>query len=323
MHPGEVPLFTADAEERLDRFLARKMPDHSRTRLARIADEGGVHVDGISRPPGFKLKPGMVVDLEDPAPTPPHDLAPSMVPFGVAYEDEAVLVVDKPRGLAVHPAPGQRDPTLVHALLARHTPLSSTAGAFRPGIVHRLDMDTTGLLMVAKDDASHRHLAAQIQRRTAGRRYLALLRGRPELERFRIEAPIGRHPTNRRLMAVVAGGKMAATEFAVLRAAGSGTLVGCRLLTGRTHQIRVHAAAYGMPVEGDPLYLPPRPVDPPLRLHAAYLAFDHPRSGRRIVLTAEPPEDFPEARFDDPARLVGLWTDAAPPSAAVTPTDGV
>ena len=311
-----VPILTATTEERLDRFLARLLPEHSRTRLARLAEDGEVLVDGVVRPPGFKLREGMTVELAEVAPTPPHDLEPVAMPIGVVYEDEDLLVVDKPRGVAVHPAIGQRSPTLVHALLARNTPLSAHAGAFRPGIVHRLDMETTGLLLVAKNDAAHRHLAGQIQAKTAERRYIALVMGRPDQERFRVEAPIGRNPENRKVMAVISGGKAAATEFVVLRESGVGVLVGCRLETGRTHQIRVHAAALGLPVVGDAVYAPPRPVHPPLRLHAAILAFTHPRTSVRLQFMTAPPPDFPEANLEDIAALLRVWPDR------FTPTDG-
>lgn len=316
LHPEVVPQFTVDVEDRLDRFLTRLLPEHSRTRLARLADDGGVRVDGVPRPPGFRLRTGMIVDVDDLAPREAHDLTPVAVPLSILFEDEDMIVVDKPRGLASHPAIGQRAPTLVHALLARNTPLSSAAGGFRPGIVHRLDMETTGLLVVAKNDAAHRHLAAQIQAKSAERRYLALVMGRPDQARFRVEAPIGRDPTHRKRMAVISGGKNAATEFSVIRSVANGTLVGCRLETGRTHQIRVHALALGMPLVGDALYAPPRPVDPPLRLHAALLALTHPRTGVRLQFSTAPPDDFPEACEGDLTQLLAVWPDRFSPAAS-------
>lgn len=284
--------FTVDQRERLDRFLALRLPQHSRTKLARLVDEGAVLVDGRTQKPSFTVEPGMTVSLDEPEETPAHDLSPADIPLEIVYEDEAMLVVNKPRGLAAHPATSLKEPSLVNALLARHTPLSEVGGAFRPGIVHRLDKDTTGLMVVAKNDQAHVALARQMESKEAERRYFAVVAGHVEQERFKIDAPMARSKTNRILMAVDPEGKRAVTHLKRLARLDRGTFVGCRLETGRTHQIRVHLRAVGHPVLGDALYAPKEFAQGPLQLHAAYLALDHPVTGERIDFYAAPPADF-------------------------------
>jgi 23S rRNA pseudouridine1911/1915/1917 synthase len=282
----------ADSEERLDRFLARVLPAHSRSKLVRLIGEGEVRVDGKVQKPSFQLAPGMSVELPEPEETPPHDLTPFDMELNVAFEDEHMLVVDKPRGLAVHPASSLKEPSLVNALLARPHSLSSGSEEFRPGIVHRLDKDTTGLLLIAKTDAVHAALAKKIEAREVERRYVAVVAGMPEQERFRIEAPIIRDRTNRQRMAVDAHGKPAITHVSRLKRLDQGTLLAVRLETGRTHQIRVHLRAVGHPVLGDDLYAPREFAQGPLQLHAAHIVFTHPVTGERVELFAPPPEDF-------------------------------
>jgi 23S rRNA pseudouridine1911/1915/1917 synthase len=286
-------ILIADARERLDKFLARMLPDHSRTKLARLIDGGEVAVDGkLQTKPSFPLEPGVEVALEEPEETAAHDLTPADIPLDIVYEDDVLLVVNKPRGLAAHPAASLKEPSLVNALLARNTELSTAAGEFRPGIVHRLDKETTGLMVVAKNDQAHVILARQMETKTAERRYLAVVAGDVEQDRFTINAPMARSKTNRMQMAVDPHGKPAITHVRRLTRIAQGTAVACRLETGRTHQIRVHLRAVGHPVQGDALYAPKEYASGPLQLHAGFLAFDHPTSGERVTFTAEPDESF-------------------------------
>lgn len=241
---------------------------------------------------GLELREGWIVELEEPEETPPHDLEPADIPLDVRYEDSDVVVVNKPRGLATHPARSLKEPSLVNALLARSHALSTGSAPYRPGIVHRLDKDTTGLIMVAKTDFAHASLARQIETRRARRTYVAVVAGEPLDEAFTIDAPIGRHPQRPLVMAVKRTGKVARTRVRVLKRLGAQTLLACRLDTGRTHQIRVHLAECHLPVVGDPLYAPVASASGPLKLHSALLEFEHPRTGGDVAVWAEPPEDF-------------------------------
>lgn len=287
---GDELVLRADRSERLDRFLARSLPEHSRSRLAEWIELGKVRVDGAVRKPSFRLTEGMEVRLEPLAERPAHDLTPVELPLEVLYEDPWLLVVNKPRGMATHPAPSLKEPSLVNVLLARCGELSAGSAPYRPGIVHRLDKDTTGLLVVAKTDRSHRLLAEQIAQKAAVRRYLAWVRGEPDWESVRIEGPIGRDPRNRTRMAVVPDGKPAVTLARALLRQERRTLVACRLETGRTHQIRVHLASLGHPVLGDPIY-GPKGEGLPLQLHAGFLGLRHPELGWMEWL-CPPPADF-------------------------------
>lgn len=281
-----------DEAQRLDRFLALRLPEYSRTKLASLIQSGEVRVDGLARKPGFQLIPGMVIELEPPPPAAPHDLTPADIALDIRYEDDDLLVVDKPRGLATHPAASLKEPSLVNALLARKHSLSGIGGDFRPGIVHRLDKDTTGLIIVAKSDFAHRALARQIERKEAERRYVAVVAGRVELERMIIRAPLARDKRNRMRMAVAPDGKAATTHVERLALRSEGSLLALRLETGRTHQIRVHLSSVGYPVLGDRLYAPKELAQGPMQLHAVLLAFTHPRTGARIEVFAAPPKDF-------------------------------
>ncbi|MGE0001751.1 MAG: RluA family pseudouridine synthase [Fimbriimonadaceae bacterium] len=282
----------ADRKERLDLFLARVVSGTSRSQASRWIAAGAVHVDGtLARRAGVPLKPGMEVEVEVPGPE-PHDLEPVDVAFGVAYEDERLLVVDKPRGLVTHPAPSFTGPTLVQALLARGGALSTGTASYRPGIVHRLDRQTTGLIVVAKDEPCHRALALQFARREAGRIYVAVGQGTPRWQEQNVELPIGRDPRDRKRMAVVRGGKESRTRLAALRPAAGGTLFLAKLDTGRTHQVRVHLAALGHAVRGDETYARGDWAEGPLQLHAALLRFLHPEDARPVSVYAPPPGDF-------------------------------
>jgi 23S rRNA pseudouridine1911/1915/1917 synthase len=303
--------FTADSEagERLDRALAPYLPDLTRSAIQRLIDEGHALVDGRQVKSGHKLRPGERVDAVVPPPR-PTEIAPEPIPLDVVHEDADILVINKPKGLVVHPAPGHGGGTLVNAVLAHAgDELSGIGGEERPGIVHRLDRDTSGLILVAKTDTAHESLQRQIAGRTAERRYLALVRGTPKFERAEVDACIGRHPTDRKRMAVLPSTahpppRPALTELTVLERFPGFALLEARLQTGRTHQIRVHCAYIGHPVIGDPVY-GPRLKDPHIlpdvrraiealegqALHAYRLAFDHPRSGERLTFTAPPPPD--------------------------------
>src|SRR5579862_44071 len=285
-------ILVADERERLDRFLARVLPRHSRSKISRLASEGAVLVDGVPQKPAFALKPGMRVELDEPSETSAHDLTPANIPLEVVYEDEDLLIINKPRGLATHPAATLKEPSLVNALLARPHSLSGSGGAFRPGIVHRLDKATTGLIVVAKNDQAHVHLAKQIASKAAERRYVAVVAGEVSEERFVIKAPIARDVHNRLKMAVSAIGKDAATHVKRLGSCDAGTVVAVRLETGRTHQIRVHLRAIGCPVIGDSIYAPRELSSGPLQLHACYLALRQPQTDALIAVYASPPIDL-------------------------------
>jgi 23S rRNA pseudouridine1911/1915/1917 synthase len=281
----------ADRVERLDVFLARSVAGQSRSQVAKWITDGAVSVDGAPvRRAGVMLKPGQRV-VAEPPPAPVPDLRPEPVPLDVLFEDDRILVVDKPRGLATHPAPSFRGPTLVHALVARGTPLSEGSAPYRPGIVHRLDRQTTGLIVVAKDVQAHRALAAQFERREAGRVYAAVAQGRPRWEEVTVELPVGRDPKDRRRMTATTG-RPASTRFRALRPAAGGTLVLAKLATGRTHQVRVHLAALGHAVRGDAVYAKGGWAEGPMQLHAALLRLRHPVSGEQVTVYSPPPEDF-------------------------------
>ncbi len=219
--------------------------------------------------------------------------SPEPIPLEVLYEDDDLVVINKPAGMVVHPAPGHLSGTLVHALLGRGGKWSAAGGSARPGIVHRLDKGTSGLLVAARNDPSHRVLSAQLADRTMSRTYLAIVRGRVKDEAGELEGPIGRHPKARKRMAVVRGGRFARTRYEVVERRGGHTLLRCDLDTGRTHQIRVHLSALGHPVAGDADYggrTPGGPARP--MLHAWRLRLRHPRTGDEMTFEAAPPADF-------------------------------
>src|SRR5687768_1477296 len=273
----------ADAGVRLDRWLATHVPDLSRARLQALIDAGHVRVDGGIPKPSRRLSGGERVSLEIPA-APPETLTPEPIALTVVYEDDEVLVVDKPAGMVVHPGAGHSTGTLAAAVLAHAPGTAGVGGPRRPGIVHRLDKDTSGLLVMAKTSRAYDSLTAQLVARTVTRRYRAVVHGRMKAGEGVVDAPIGRHPRDRIRMAVVSRGKRALTRYRVLERFSQFSDLDVRLETGRTHQIRVHMASLGHPVAGDDLYggragRAPLPVSPEgLALHAAELAFVHPRS---------------------------------------------
>ncbi|HLW59924.1 MAG TPA: RluA family pseudouridine synthase [bacterium] len=304
------PVFEAAATDRgrrLDVVVAARFPDYSRSRVGHLAGRGEILVDGAARKPAFRLRPGQRVEVLAP-PSDPLLVGPEAIPLTVVYEDADVLVVDKPSGLTVHPAPGHPGGTLVNAVLARVPDLSGAGGALRPGIVHRLDKDTSGLLVVAKTALAYRSLVAQLRARAIARVYLALVRGTLRGEAGVIDAPVGRHPVHRTRMAVVPRGRPAVTRYRVRERFPEATLLECRLETGRTHQIRVHLLHIGHPILGDPVYGRARvPEMQRQALHAARLAFTHPRTGDAVTCDAPLPRDFATL-------LDRLRAEAAPPA---------
>ena len=295
----------AGAGERLDRWLAGAMPDLSRARLQAIITRGGVLVDGRVARPSLRLKTGQAISVRLPAPQPAVPL-PEDIPLAVIYEDRHLLVVDKPAGLVVHPGAGRATGTLVNALLHRVRDLSGIGGVVRPGIVHRLDRGTSGLLVVAKDDASHLALSRQFSGRTVDKEYLAVVLGVPRAVEGTIDVPIGRDPVHRKRMSVRAPrGRAARSTYRLVEAFDGAALLRVRIATGRTHQIRVHLAALGHPVAGDLTYggrRRPTSRRPEARaalealsrpaLHATRLVFTHPASGERVSFSSPLPADL-------------------------------
>jgi 23S rRNA pseudouridine1911/1915/1917 synthase len=282
------------AGERLDRFLAAVEEIGSRATAERLLADGRVLVDGARRPKSHKLESGEALEVELPERT-ASTLVPEDVPLGIAYEDEHLVVVDKPAGVPVHPSAGHASGTLVHGLLAHA--IAGGEEATRPGIVHRLDRDTSGLIVVARSDEAHRRLQRMIRRREVVREYLALVRGRPTSYRGRIEAAIGRDRRDpKRVSLDTAVPREAATDFEIAELLHAHTLLRLRLDTGRTHQIRVHLAAIDLPVSGDPVYGIPHDLGLARQfLHAARLAFPHPFSAEEVEVESGLPPDLAEA----------------------------
>ena len=312
--PAEILTHKIEAGEagrRIDRVLAARHPGFSRSRLKALIEEGRVSADGATiTEPSYRVKPGQTVTTQVPEAA-PYAPEGQEIPLQILYEDADLIVIDKPAGLVVHPAPGNPDSTLVNALIAHcGDSLSGIGGVRRPGIVHRLDKDTSGVMVVAKTDRAHHALSRQFEKRTAERVYLAVVWGMPPPGRNRIEGNIGRDPRNRKKMAVVAPGKgkPAATSYRIVKRYGVwASLVECRLETGRTHQVRVHMTHIGHPPVGDPLYgratrarikgLPDNVVAamrgfPRQALHARLLSFKHPKSRERLSFEAKLPCDM-------------------------------
>jgi 23S rRNA pseudouridine1911/1915/1917 synthase len=280
----------------LDVFLQENLTEYSRSRLQQWVKEGRVRVNGAAARPSYRLRGGETVEVE-PAELPALDAEPEDIPLKILYEDEDVVVVDKPAGMVVHAGAGVRSGTLVNALLHRFESLSQLGGELRPGIVHRLDRYTSGVLLVARSDAAHRKLAAQFAARRVEKVYLALVHGNLKADEGRVEKPISRDPAARvRMTARRAAGRAAITEYRVLRRFAGFTFLEVRIRTGRTHQIRVHLSSLGHPVAGDRLYGAPAKVPglPPLGrffLHAHRLRFEQPSSGTPVTVQSPlPPE---------------------------------
>ena len=283
-----------DAGQRVDAWLAANLEDVTRSAAQRLLEEGRVTCGGKALAKNYKLNGTETVEVCLPDPE-PVDVLPQDIPLDVVYEDADVIVVNKPKGLVVHPAPGHPDGTLVNALLHHcGDSLSGIGGELRPGIVHRIDRDTSGLIIAAKNDSAHQKLAAQLQDHTLARIYHCIVTGNLREDSGTVNAPIGRHPVDRKKMAVVANGRPAVTHWTVLERFPGFTYVECRLETGRTHQIRVHMAHIGHPILGDTVYGNKKPV-PGLQgqcLHAVGLRFLHPRTGEMVELSCGLPEEF-------------------------------
>lgn len=304
--------------ERLDAYVATHTPDLSRARVQQLIKSGDVRVNGAVVKPSYRVEEGDGIDVHLPAPVAPVGVKPERIPLDIIYQDADLLVINKPAGLVVHPAAGNWTGTLVNALLFHVKDLSGIGGELRPGIVHRLDKETSGVMLVAKNDVAHRKLAEMIQSREVKREYIALAWGVINDDTFTVDAPIGRHPLERQRMAVLAGEhethtrRHAVTHFTVIERMPHATAVTARLETGRTHQIRVHLHYVGHPVVGDPVYgervarrylaLTPPAVHtavaqlPGQALHAFRLTFPHPRTGEVLSFEAPPPAYFSRAR---------------------------
>lgn len=292
-----------EAAARIDRWLANQVDSLSRSHIQKLIEQGHVQINHeICTSKKYALQIGDQIQVQIPAPR-PLALEPEPMDLEMLFEDDHLLIVNKPAGLVVHPAPGHATGTLVHGLLAhcqdgQGSTLSGIGGVERPGIVHRLDKDTTGAIMVAKTDQAHQHLQAQIAAKTALREYVGIVYGHPSTETGCMDFPIGRNPTDRIKMAVVPeeqGGKAAVTQWQILQPLGNYALVKFRLETGRTHQIRVHCAQMGWPIVGDPLYSRGRSLKVNLSgqvLHAWRLSLKHPVSGTDLEVQAPLPTDF-------------------------------
>jgi 23S rRNA pseudouridine1911/1915/1917 synthase len=287
--------FVADVSGfRLDKFVGDRCPELSRTHAQKLIAAGFITVNGRSTKSSFKLTLNDRVDISIP-PESPAPLSPENIPLKIVYEDDDLLVVDKPPGLSVHPAPGHPSHTLVNAVLNYLPALADDADSVRPGIVHRLDKDTSGLIIVAKNRLAHENLSDQFKARSVSKSYIVLVKGKLTPESGIIEAAIGRDPHNRQRMAVVARGRDARTEYRVLRYVGGYSLLEIRPQTGRTHQIRVHLAAIGFPVVGDAAYGVPSPHLSRQFLHASRLGFSLPSTGRYVEFTSPLPPDLEKA----------------------------
>jgi 23S rRNA pseudouridine1911/1915/1917 synthase len=294
-----------ESRTRLDHFLSHRFTELTRSRLKNLVQEGHILVNGVSTKAGTMLRAGDVVTVHVPEPE-PSDVTPEAIPLSILHEDSDLIVIDKAPGMVVHPAHGHTTGTLVNALLHHCQDLSGIGGVTRPGIVHRLDKGTSGVMVAAKNDAAHHSLSSQFKDHTIGRVYLAAVRGELKEDRGRIEKPLARHSRDRKKIAVSESGRRAVTDYEVLGRRGGISLV--RLLpgTGRTHQLRVHLASSGHPILGDPTYgggvrslhLRSREATTLLRalvrpaLHALKLEFDHPSSSRRMSFESPPPEDL-------------------------------
>ncbi|HVR37794.1 MAG TPA: RluA family pseudouridine synthase [Thermoanaerobaculia bacterium] len=289
-----------EASLRLDRALGELFPDHSRSFLARLVEQGHVRIDTrTATKPSQRVELGQQIEIDIPAPA-PASIESQDLPLTILFEDDDLVVIDKPAGLVVHPAAGHPDQTLVNALLFHVKDLSGVGGELRPGIVHRLDKDTSGVMVIAKNDVAHRKLTTAWNTERVRKEYLALVYGTPAQERGTVDAPIGRDPRDRKKMAIVTNGRRAITDYEVVRRLRGVSLVRCSLRTGRTHQIRVHMKHLGHPIVGDPAYsgpqwrgIPDKLVQkalssfPRQALHAARITLPHPRTD--VAMTFESP----------------------------------
>lgn len=298
LEPSIIQLQVIESNNRLDTWLAAQLPDLSRARVQKLISQGCVKVNAqICTSKNAKLKSSDRLEITIPNST-PLELQPQSIPLDILYEDEDLIIINKQAGLVVHPAAGHADGTLVNALLAHCSNLAGIGGVQRPGIVHRLDKDTTGAMVVAKTDFAFQHLQNQLKEKTARREYLGVVYGSFKEDSGTINQPIGRHLGDRLKMAVIPeskGGRPSVTHWRVQERLGNYTLIHFQLETGRTHQIRVHIAHIGHPIVGDPVYSSGRSVGVNLLgqvLHAWRLTLEHPRSGENIVAIAPLPSEF-------------------------------
>lgn len=316
--PSEPPLeLLADRDgERLDVFVSRRLPGASRSHARRLIDDGMVRVESSLERPAYRLRSGELIVVHQPKTPPAQTAAP--IALDIVYEDDHLAVIDKPAGLTVHPAPGERGTTLTAALLHRWPQLADllteSGGGLRAGLVHRLDRDTTGLLMVAKTREALDALQTQLRDRAIDKRYFAVVFGVPDPEIGLIDAPLGRDPADPRRFAVVERGRSSRTGYKLIERFTDAALVECELITGRTHQIRVHLAAIGHAIAGDILYGAPCDQIARQALHAHALSFAHPASGETVNVQREPPQDFQDLLAD--LRNGGLLLAAPPPRRA-------
>ncbi len=277
---------------RLDKYVSEKIDELSRSRVKELVNDNDILVNGKKEKVSYKISDGDVISVTVPA-VKPLNLEAQDIPLDIIYEDEDVIVVNKPQGMVVHPSAGHPDHTLVNALLYHTKDLAKSSEGFRPGIVHRIDKDTSGLLMIAKNIKARESLESQLAHKTNKRQYLAIVHGNFGEEAGKIDAPIGRNPNDRKKMAVVENGKNAVTHFTVLEQFKGYSLIMCQLETGRTHQIRVHMDYIGHPVAGDPLYGPRKTLKGNGQfLHAKVLGFEQPTTGEWLEFSVEPPQIF-------------------------------
>lgn len=288
----QIEIMIKDQNGRIDKVLAEVLANHTRSQIQQWVKEKLVSVNGQVIKSNYKVQMGDKIVISIPEPE-ALSVEAEDIPLDIVYEDKAVVVVNKPQGMVVHPSAGHANGTLVNGLLYHIKDLSSINDVVRPGIVHRIDKDTSGLLMIAKNDAAHEALAKQLKDKTSLRKYVALVHGEIPHEKGRIEAPIGRSKVNRKMQAVVDGGKDAVTHFTVLKRYTGYTLIELQLETGRTHQIRVHMQYIGYPVAGDPMYGPKKTLTGNGQfLHAKLLGFEHPVTCQQMVFEAPLPELF-------------------------------
>jgi 23S rRNA pseudouridine1911/1915/1917 synthase len=291
-------VFVVDiAGVRLDKFVGERCSELSRTHAQQLIADGFITVNGKAVKPSLKLAPGDTVDITIP-PESPSTLEPENIPLNIIYEDSDLLVIDKPAGLAVHPAPGTPAHTLVNAVLSYLPGLAADADSLRPGIVHRLDKDTSGLILVAKNRVAQANLSEQFKSRAVSKSYLVLVKGKLTPEKGIIEADIGRDPRNRQRMAVVASGREARTDYRVIKYYGNYSLLEIKPETGRTHQIRVHLAAIGFPVVGDTTYGYKSPHLSRQFLHASKIGFRLPSTGQYVEFESPLPPDLEKALME-------------------------
>ncbi|MFZ4870374.1 MULTISPECIES: RluA family pseudouridine synthase [Enterococcus] len=288
----QIEVIIKEEKGRVDKVLAERLPDHSRSQVQQWLKEDAVTLEGETVRANYKVKAGdhLVIQVPEPEVV---DLEPENIPLTIVYQDADVAVINKPQGMVVHPSAGHPSGTLVNALLYHMEDLSTINDVVRPGIVHRIDKDTSGLLMIAKNDQAHESLAKQLKDKASLRKYVALVHGNISHEKGTINAPIGRSKVNRKMQAVIENGKPAVTHFTVLERFDQFTLVELQLETGRTHQIRVHMQYIGFPLAGDPIYGPKRTLKGNGQfLHAKLLGFTHPTTGESMVFEAPLPELF-------------------------------